>query len=226
MFLAILGISWFWFLGVIFLTQIPAFARDDLFAGESVGTLVIVTFTVAIGLGSVCTNWLLKGEVSVKYVPIAAILITVFAIDLFFATPHLRALAPAEGLMPIRTVLTSFAGWRAIVDLFIIAFCAGLFCVPLYALVQSKTPISRRARVIAANNIINAIFMTVATVLSFALIAAGLSIRTIFLLAGLANALAAAYICKLLPQELVAYLARLALPIALSRRGQGARAFS
>lgn len=208
-FLAILGISWFWFLGVIFLTQIPAFARQDLFAGESVGTLVIVTFTVAIGLGSVFTNWLLKGEVSVKYVPIAAILITVFAIDLYFATPHLRSLAPAEGLMRIRTVLTSFAGWRAIIDLGLIAFCAGLFCVPLYALVQTKTPISRRARVIAANNIINAIFMTAATALSFALIAAGLSIRTIFLLAGLANALAAAYICKLLPQELVAYLARL-----------------
>ena len=167
----------------------------------------------------------MKGEVSVKYVPIAAILITVFAIDLYFATPHLRALAPAEGLMPIRTVLTSFAGWRAIIDLGLIAFCAGLFCVPLYALVQSKTPASRRARVIAANNIINAIFMTAATILSFALIAAGLSIRTIFLLAGLANALAAAYICKLSAAGTCRLSGTAPLPIALPRRGQGPREF-
>ena len=206
-FLAILGISWFWLLGVVFLTQIPLFTRIELGANETVASLIIATFTVSIGLGSIVTNRLLKGEVSVKYVPVASILITLFIIDLYFATGALRTSDASTLLSPI-DILARFSGWRVLVDLALIAFCAGLFAVPLYALVQQRSSPQKRARVIAANNIINAIFMTAATVISFLTLDAGLSVRGLFFLTGLANALAALLICQLLPQELAAYVAR------------------
>jgi acyl-[acyl-carrier-protein]-phospholipid O-acyltransferase / long-chain-fatty-acid--[acyl-carrier-protein] ligase len=205
--LAILGISWFWFLGVIFLTQIPLFTQTELGANETVASLIIAAFTIAIGLGSIVTNRLLKGEVSVKYVPVASILITLFIIDLYFATGSLRAGIGNALLTPV-DILSSFSGLRVLVDLALIAFCAGLFAVPLYALVQQRSAPQKRARVIAANNIINAIFMTTATVLSFLALGSGLSVRSLFLATGLANAIAAIWICQLLPQELAAYVAR------------------
>ncbi|WP_119388031.1 acyl-[ACP]--phospholipid O-acyltransferase [Taklimakanibacter lacteus] len=206
-FLAILGISWFWFLGVVFLTQIPLFTQTELAANETVASLIIAAFTVAIGMGSIVTNRLLKGEVSVKYVPVAAILITLFIIDLYFATGALRT-SDASTPRTVADIVSTFSGWRILVDLTAIAFCAGLFAVPLYALVQSRSSPQKRARVIAANNIINAIFMTAATLISFLALGAGLSVRGLFLVTGLANAIAAAWICQLLPQELAAYVAR------------------
>ena len=207
-FLGILGISWFWFLGVVFLTQIPLFTRDNIHADETVANLIIAVFSIAIGVGSVVTNRLLKGEVSVKYVPIAAILITIFAIDLFFAAESLRVNAPADALLTPFAMLSLFSGWRVLIDLGLIAFCAGLFVVPLFAMVQARTAPPRRARVIAANNIINAVFMTVATACCFGLLAMGFSARGLFLAAGIANAFAALIICQLLPQEITAYLSR------------------
>jgi len=206
-FLAILGISWFWFLGVVFLTQIPLFTQSELGANETVASLIIAAFTVSIGVGSIVTNRLLKGEVSVKYVPVASILITLFIIDLYFATGSLRTGDSSTPLTPL-DILSSFSGWRVLIDLALIAFCAGLFAVPLYALVQSRSSPQKRARVIAANNIVNAIFMTAATVISFLLLGAGLSVRGLFILTGIANAFAALWICQLLPQELAAYVAR------------------
>jgi acyl-[acyl-carrier-protein]-phospholipid O-acyltransferase / long-chain-fatty-acid--[acyl-carrier-protein] ligase len=206
-FLAILGISWFWFLGVVFLTQIPLFSQTELGANETVASLIIASFTIAIGLGSIVTNRLLKGEVSVKYVPIASILITLFIIDLYFATSNFKT---SDSSMPFGPfdMLTRFSGWRVLIDLGLIAFCAGLFAVPLYALVQQRSAPQKRARVIAANNIINAIFMTAATIVSALLLKIGFSVRGLFLVAGLANAVAALLICQLLPQELAAYVAR------------------
>jgi acyl-[acyl-carrier-protein]-phospholipid O-acyltransferase/long-chain-fatty-acid--[acyl-carrier-protein] ligase len=205
--LAILGISWFWFLGVVFLTQIPLFTQTELNANETVASLIIASFTIAIGLGSVVTNRLLKGEVSVKYVPVASILITFFIIDLYFATGSLRT-SDSSTLLGPADILTRFSGLRVLIDLALIAFCAGLFAVPLYALEQQRSPLQKRARVIAANNINNAIFMTTATVISAILLSVGLSVRGLFLLTGLANAIAAIVICQLLPQELAAYVAR------------------
>jgi acyl-[acyl-carrier-protein]-phospholipid O-acyltransferase/long-chain-fatty-acid--[acyl-carrier-protein] ligase len=207
-FQAILGVSWFWFLGVVFLTQIPIYVQADLAADEAVANLIIAVFTIAIGAGSIFTNRLLHGEVSVKYVPLAAILITVFIIDLFFATANLRDLAPTAGFIPARQILSSWQGWRILVDLALIAFMAGLFVVPLYALVQTRASPPKRARIIAANNITNALFMTAATVLSAVLLEAGLSARGLFLALGIANAFAALYVCRLLPQELIASVAR------------------
>lgn len=206
-FLAILGISWFWYLGVVFLTQIPLFTQSELGANETVASVIIAAFTVAIGMGSIVTNRLLKGEVSVKYVPVASILITIFIIDLYFATGNFWTSDGSAPLGPF-DILSRFSGWRVLIDLALIAFCAGLFAVPLYAVVQQRSSSQKRARVIAATNIINAIFMTAATLISVLLLKIGISVRGLFLFTGLANAIAALWICQLLPQELAAYVAR------------------
>jgi acyl-[acyl-carrier-protein]-phospholipid O-acyltransferase / long-chain-fatty-acid--[acyl-carrier-protein] ligase len=205
---AILGISWFWFLGVVFLTQIPFFTETDLDADTNVANLIITIFSVSIGIGSVLTNRLLKGEVSVKFVPAAAILITVFIIDLWFATGRLQTHIPDDGKLMAGDVLTSFAGLRVLFDLAAIAFFSGLYVVPLFAVMQSRCAPPRRARTVAANNIVNALFMTGATILSAILIKAGFSARGLFLCLGFGNALAALYTVRLLPQELVAHISR------------------
>ncbi len=207
-FLAILGVSWFWFLGFVFLTQIPVFAKEVLLANEQVSNLFIATFTIGIAIGSMLTNRLLRGEVSAKYVPIAAILTTVAIIDLWLASSRAGAMANAANLMTISDFLATGRGWRVLVDLTFIAMFGGLFVVPLYAYVQLHSADEHRSRVIASNNVINALFMTVASGLTVLAANSGFTVPQIFLLVGLANALVAVYICKLLPQELVKYLGR------------------
>ena len=205
-FRAILGISWFWFLGSVFLTQIPAFARDILNAGEPVTNLFIATFTIGIAAGSMLTNRLLNGEVSVKYVPIAAILTTLAIIDLWWASSSTEAVN--SGLMSVSGYLSDGNNWRILIDLALIAGFGGLFVVPLYAYIQLHSADEHRSRVIASNNVINAAFMTAAAILTFLAASSGMSIPQIFLTVGIANALVALYICTILPQELVKYLGR------------------
>ncbi len=202
--LAILGISWFWFLGVVFLTQILVFNKNDLHASEQFGPIIMAVFSVATGLGSIYCNKLLDGKVTVKYVPLAAVLMSLFIVDLYFASGSVGALAQGTDLLTYTQVLSSFAGWRALFDLAAVAFCSGLFVVPLYATAQSRTPYYRRARVIGANNIMNAIFMIAATVLSGVLLKSGFSVRAIYLLLGVVNAFVALYIIIKFPQTLFA----------------------
>lgn len=205
---SILGVSWFWFLGFIFLTQIPVFAKGTLHAGEAVSNLFIATFTVGIGLGSMLTNRLLRGEVSAKYVPIAAILTTLAIIHLWWTASGAAPVAPGGNLASMAGFLSTSVGWWVLIDLALIAMFGGFFVVPLYAYMQANSDPDHRARVIAANNIINAVFMTAASVLTALAAAAELTVPQIFLLVGIANAAVAVYICKLLPQELVKYLGR------------------
>ncbi len=206
--LAILGISWFWFMGVVFLTQILPFAKNDLHASEQTGTLIMAVFSVATGLGSVYCNKLLDGKVTVKFVPLACLLMSLFIFDLYFAAGQLGANATPDNLQSYTTVLTSFAGLRVLFDLFVIAACSGLFVVPLFALAQARTPFYRRARVIGANNIANAIFMTVATIVSGLLLSLGLHVKGLYLLLGLVNFGVAIYLAYVLPQTIFASLVR------------------
>ncbi len=203
-FLAILGISWFWFLGVVFLTQILVFNKNDLHATEQFGPIIMAVFSVATGLGSVYCNRLLDGKVTVKYVPLAAVLMSVFIVDLYFASGSVAAMAQGSELMGISQILTSFSGLRAMFDLAAVAFCSGLFVVPLYAIAQSRTPYYRRARIIGANNIVNAIFMIAATVLSGVLYSQGISVRAIYVLLGIVNAFVALYLIIKFPQTMFA----------------------
>jgi hypothetical protein len=132
---------------------------------------------------------------------------SVFAVDLFFAS---RSLAPSA-LMGVSAFVTQSAHWRVMVDLMLMSLFTGLFSVPMYALIQQRSQVTHRARIIAANNILNALFMVVSAVLAGALLGAGLTVPDVFLLTGLVNALFATYVCVKVPaywQDLRAMLGR------------------
>ncbi len=206
-FLAVLGASWFWFVGTVILVQFPVFTKDVLLANDVVANIFIATFTIGIGAGSLITNVLLKGEVSAKYVPVAAIMMTLFLIDLYFASGGVNAALSGTTLNGAGAFFSLWSGWRAGLDLFLISFFGGIYAVPLNAIMQYRSNPARRSRVIAANNVINAIFMITSTVISGLLLQV-MTARGLFLCLGLANAVAAIWICKLLPQELVANISR------------------
>ena len=207
-FLAILGISWFWFMGVVFLVQILPFTKNDLHATELAATTIMVFFSVATGLGSAYCNKLLNGKITLKYVPIAALLMSIFTFDLYFAAGSFGSIGTVDAPSGPMDLLTHFSGLRCLFDLFMIAFCSGLFVVPLFAVTQSRTPFYRRARIIGANNIINAVFMVAATLISGVMYAKGISVRGIYAFMGLANLGLVAYLIMKLPQTIFASVVR------------------
>jgi acyl-[acyl-carrier-protein]-phospholipid O-acyltransferase/long-chain-fatty-acid--[acyl-carrier-protein] ligase len=140
-------------------------------------------------------------------VPIAAIMMTVFLIDLYVAAGGVNEIFAGAALIGPAVFFAEWQGWRAAADLFCVAFFGGLYAVPLNAIMQHRSAPPRRARIIAANNVYNAIFMIVATVVSFVVLKF-VTARGLFLALAIANAFAAVWICRLLPQELIAYLAR------------------
>jgi acyl-[acyl-carrier-protein]-phospholipid O-acyltransferase/long-chain-fatty-acid--[acyl-carrier-protein] ligase len=195
--LAMLGISWFWLVGATFLSQFPALAKDVIGADEHVVTLFLAAFTIGIALGSLLCNRLLKGEVSARFVPLGALGISLFTIDLFAASARL----PPEGaaLLGVGDFLGTLAGWRITADLTLVALCGGVFIVPLYTLLQARSEERERSRVIAANNILNALFMVVAAVATVALLAAHVGVPQVFLIVAIVNFAVAIWICRLLP---------------------------
>jgi acyl-[acyl-carrier-protein]-phospholipid O-acyltransferase / long-chain-fatty-acid--[acyl-carrier-protein] ligase len=199
-FLSILGISWFWLVGATFLAQFPAFAKDVLSADETVVTLFLTMFSIGIGLGALLCNKLLKGEISAKYVPLGAIGMTVFTADLFLATP---AAIETTSLMSVGAFLSAPHNWRLVIDLLGVSLAGGIYIVPLYALLQAKSEPSHRARIIAANNIMNALFVVGGAVAATAMLAAKVSVPQVFLTVAIANAGVVIYICRLLPDTLV-----------------------
>jgi acyl-[acyl-carrier-protein]-phospholipid O-acyltransferase / long-chain-fatty-acid--[acyl-carrier-protein] ligase len=206
--LSILGISWFWFLGVVFLSQIQPFTKNILHADLSTSTFILAVFSVATGAGSAFCNYLVGGKVTLKYVPFSAFLISVFIFDLYFSAGRFGGISTEDMPATVGVLLSHFSGWHVLFDLSAIAFCSGLFVVPLFALMQARTPFYRRARIVGANNIVNAVFMVVASVLSGALLGNGMSVRMIYLLLGILNLGVVAYLITLLPQTIFASVVR------------------
>jgi acyl-[acyl-carrier-protein]-phospholipid O-acyltransferase/long-chain-fatty-acid--[acyl-carrier-protein] ligase len=166
----VLGISWFWMIGLVLLTQFPVVAKDTLGGDASLVTLLLTGFTVGVGAGSLLCPILLRGAVSARHVGWAALGISVFIWD-FAGACHA---AGAAGVTSIASVLTHIAGWRLLGDLFLLAFCGGVFSVPLYAIIQERSAPAERARMIAANNVLNAAFMVVGSAVAAGLAAWGM----------------------------------------------------
>ena len=206
-FWAVIGASWFWFLGTAILVQFPVFTRDVLLADENVANIFIATFTIGIGAGSLLTTRLLGGEVSPRYAPVSALMMTVFLVDLYFASGSVAEAFAGTSRNGPAAFFAGWPGWRVGLDLLLIAGFGGLYAVPLNAIMQERANPTRRARVIAANNVFNAIFMVSATVAS-ALLLQVMSVRGLFLCLAVANAFAALWVCRLLPQEFAASLVR------------------
>jgi MFS family permease len=195
-FRAMLGISWFWLAGALYLSQFPSYVRFVLGSEEAVVTLFLAVFSVGVGVGSMLCNRLLRGRVSARTVPWGMLGLALFSIDLCLASPD-----PARGaaLTTIGGFLAQPASWRILVDLFGIALSGGVFIVPLYTLLQTGSDEARRAETIGANNIINAAAMVLSAVLTMALVAAGVSVPGLFLLTGIASLAVAALFWRIAP---------------------------
>ncbi len=162
-FLSLLGISWLWFIGATFLSSFFSFAKNVLSANPDVVTVLLGTFSIGIGIGSLLCEKLSKRRIEIGLVPLGSIGMSVFAIDLFFAS---HALPPAGHLLSVGEFLARPAHWRVLADLFLLAMFGGFYSVPLYALIQSRSQPSHRARIIAANNILNSLFMIVSSLMA------------------------------------------------------------
>ncbi|MPW16982.1 MFS transporter [Paraburkholderia sp. CNPSo 3157] len=203
-FLSLLGISWLWFVGATFLSSFFRFAKDVLSANPDVVTVLLATFSIGIGTGSLLCERLSKKRIEIGLVPLGSIGISVFAIDLFFAS---HALPKAAHLLTVAEFMTLPAHWRVLADLFLLAMFGGFYSVPLYALIQSRSQPSHRARIIAANNILNSLFMIVSSLMAVALTSAGVGIPGLFLLTALLNVIVAVYIYSLVPEFLLRFVA-------------------
>ena len=201
-FRSLLGISWMWFFGAVFLSQFPNFAKEVLHGDEQVASLLLVVFSIGIGTGSLLCETLSRRQVEIGLVPLGAIGMSVFAIDLYFASRALPALAE----MGLGDFIGRPAHWRVMADLGLLSLFAGLYSVPMYALIQLRSQPTHRARIIAANNILNALFMIASSVIAGALLGAGFTIPQIFLFTGIANAVVAFYIFMLVPEYLLRFV--------------------
>ena len=202
-FRSMLGISWMWFFGATFLSQFPSFAKEVMRGNEQVASLLLVVFSIGIATGSLLCEVLSKRHVEIGLVPLGAIGMSVFAIDLYFASRGLQA----SPIMSLSTFIAQPAHWHVMADLALLSLFAGLYSVPMYALIQLRSQPTHRARIIAANNILNALFMIVSAILAGALLKAEFTIPQIFLFVGLANGVVAFYIFMLVPEYLLRFIA-------------------
>ncbi|WP_158743086.1 acyl-[ACP]--phospholipid O-acyltransferase [Acidisphaera sp. L21] len=193
--LCLLGLSWFWVVGATLLAELPTLVRDDMGADAHVVTLMLTFFSIGVGAGSLLCARILKGEVTARHVPFAAIGLSIFIWDFAHAVTH------AHGLSDVHAVLTTVPGWRMLADLLLLSMCGGLYSVPLYATIQERSAPAARARMIAANNVVNAVAMAGAAVVTALLALAGVAPVTILLLTAVANLAVAIWIMRLLPQE-------------------------
>ncbi len=184
--LSIIGISWFWLIGATFLTQFPTYTKEVIGGNEHIVTLFLTIFSVGIGVGSVWCNKLLKGEINGRLVPVGSIGITI-SIIAFVAASYCYN-PPSDSLVVLSQFFAAgLAAWGIVLSLLMLSIFSGIYIVPLYAIMQHRSNDKYLARIIAANNVLNALFMVLASVIALGLFALGLSVVQLLLVVGLAN---------------------------------------
>lgn len=201
-FLSIMGLSWFWSLGLVVLAQVPAMGESVLNGTPQVANTLLVCFAVGVTLGSLVCERLSRHTIELGLVPVGAIGLSVFSLDVFIQFIGGAPRPPTD----VPALLSNFGNWRLLIDFTMIGASGGLFSVPLYALLQDRSKASERARVIAANNILNSVFMIVAAIAAVALLLAGVTVPGIFAVLALTNAAVALYIFWLLPEFVMRFL--------------------
>jgi MFS family permease len=199
-FIAVLAISWFWFVGATYLSQVPAYSKNILGSDNEVVTLLLAMFSVGIGLGSLMCEKLSKGHIELGLVPLGAIGITLFSIDIYFASQHFVALSLPQGEMNASQFLAISGSWRVLMDLVLIGLFGGFYVVPLSATIQHRSNPAHRAQIIAAGNILNAFFMVVSALATVGMLHFGFSIPEIFLSLGVLSAIVIGLLFLLLPE--------------------------
>jgi 1-acyl-sn-glycerol-3-phosphate acyltransferase len=202
-FLSMLGNSWFWFYGALVLSQFPLYAKDYLHGDHSVFVLLLTIFSLGIGTGSLLCEKLSGRKVEIGLVPFGAIGLSLFGIDLYFASLGYTNTATVDAI----GLLSQSGAWHILADLLLLGVFGGFFIVPLFALIQTRCNPQHVSRTIAGMNILNALFMVAAAGVAVALIKQGFTIPEMFLTTALLNALVAIYIFSLVPEFLMRFLA-------------------
>jgi hypothetical protein len=202
-FLAVLGISWFWFYGILVLAQVPLYAKQVLNGTEQVVTLLLVGFSLGVGAGSLLCERLSGRRLEIGLVPLGSLGLTLFGADLFFATPPTPAGAALEAL----AFLARHGAWRVVFDVVAVGVSGGLYIVPLYALINRRTPREVMSRVVSANNVWNAIFMVAASLFGAIMLLRGVTIPALLLVTAILNFAVAAFIYARVPEFLLRFLA-------------------
>jgi len=216
-FLSVLGISWFWFLGATYLVQLPSYTKVFLGGSEQVVTMLLAFFMIGIGVGSMLCNVLSGQKLEIGLVPFGSIGLTIFGIDLFFARPDVIAAT----LMNATEFLQQPYSFRILADISLIGIFGGFYIVPLFALVQQRSDPSHLSRVIAGNNVLNALFMVLSSVMAIVLVNAGVSTATILLITAVLNAFVAIYIYTLVPEFLMRFMVWILIHTIYHVRKQG-----
>ncbi|CDG84160.1 MFS transporter [Janthinobacterium agaricidamnosum] len=202
-FLAMLGNSWFWFYGALILAQFPVYAKNYLHGGHGVFVLLLTVFSLGIGAGSLLCERLSGHKVEIGLVPFGSIGLSLFGIDLFFASNGYHN----TGLVEVAAFLAQAGVLRILFDIVMIGLFGGFFIVPLFALIQVRCDPRHISRTIAGMNILNALFMVAAAGVAIVLLGQGFTIPQLFLITAILNALVAVYIFSLVPEFLVRFLA-------------------
>lgn len=186
----ILAISWFWFIGATFLAQLPVYTKQVLYADETVVTFFLTLFSVGIAAGSFLCNRLLKGKIKLTWMFLSVLGMGLCAVDLAFASFDLGL--PETGLLlHIDVFLQNLWSWRISADLFLLAVCGGVYIVPLNAYLQQFAEQDHLARLIATNNLINAVSMVGSSVFILVMLGAGITIPQTFMTVGAISILVA-----------------------------------
>ncbi|MEL7023396.1 MAG: MFS transporter [Pseudomonadota bacterium] len=201
-FLSIMGLSWFWTFGFVALMQLPALARDTINASPTLANILLCGFAIGTGAGAMLCERLSRRHIELGLVPIGAIGLTVFAFDIWLAW------SGNAGEHPIGTqaFFATADGWRLAIDLAMLGLSGGLFSVPLYAMMQDRTDPAIRARVVAANNVLNSVMMIAGAGLAILLLMAGVEIPGIFLTLSLMNIAITAFLFLLLPEFIMRFV--------------------
>ena len=200
---SILGVSWFWFVGTVLTSQLPTYAEVNLGGSETLYIFGLALFSIGTGVGSLLCEKLSARTVEIGLVPLGAFGMSAFLLDLYFAR---NGAAPATGLTMMEFVRVA-GSWRVIMDLVGIGLFTGFFVVPLFALIQNRTPREELSRVIAGMNIQNAAFIVLAAVVCIVLQRfLGWTIPQLFLALAVANAVVAIYIFTIVPEFLMRFL--------------------
>ena len=199
-YLSILGISWFWFLGAALLSQVPMLAKEVLSGDYGVTNLFLGTFSIGVSCGSLLCHRIIANEITTKYLFISALGISIVGIDLYFACKVCATFCEPDVLSSIPSFISQIHNWRILIDLFCLASIAGIYAVPLFAVIQYYATPSHRARVIAANNLYNAVFMIASSLSLSILFLLNFTVPMIILSISIANIGVALYILKLTPE--------------------------
>jgi acyl-[acyl-carrier-protein]-phospholipid O-acyltransferase / long-chain-fatty-acid--[acyl-carrier-protein] ligase len=201
-FRAILGVSWFWLIGMVFMTLLPNFVKNTLNAQNSVFTLFLVVFSVGIAFGSIICERVQREYLDTRYVPVGALGMSIFLIILFILTAGYSPNIASGTVCSLSLFLSSAYNWMIVIDVLLIAMFGGFYVVPLNTVIQIWSEKKYMSRIIAANNIINSLFMVVGAIFFLVCVQIDISIPFVVVILGILNLMVSIYICKILPEAI------------------------